>query len=812
MSAYDQLIEHLPTLWRPQPRDATLLAQWLAAVGSALDGAGADIQHVLRAHWFDTADAAAWAKHFGADRRERGLGVLRPNSVPDQREAQRYPHVRDLARLAALLDLPPWRDPASQREEVEEFRQRVHDVLGAYRAGLTPPVALRKLIDAALPEDMTVPLAAQRAMYALEEPVALRSQTTPLVATPAVQEGARVAPLSRWAVAGPGVPEFVVQGVAADAIGAATLNPMLELYTPSASVKGIGVAYAGTLAEGQALRLAAGRRHWLLRGAALLGSAAETAANAARDPSANGPYTEAATLAAGTAVAASAAADGAIWLLQRGAGADSVQRFDGSATPVVVDTDAPAGPYHALCCAGEAAWLGTDAGLFRCPLWPTDNQLRWSAVAGVAGAVRAITAVAHAGSEGVLAAGAQGLWQLGPDASVVAQRHATLDLVGFASDTTQELLATANALFLARQGQVWRYDAPSVSEQIADWVETAAPANDQTSPLPPITTLALTRDGSLWLAGAAGLARWFAGDDGVTRLAAFPDLLPGAVHGLEVDDRGMLWIAAANGLLRFDGRDMAQFDFANSVWLPLGDADLTYPEELRSEPRGFWLFDRAAGVWQRFDARTRRFADPALPLRATAAEAVNATLMRPALRAELGSFDGGQFVASGDVPAGELHLRIKPDETRTVDGVLPYLPANVVANGGTWRYLQMAPAATPPDAQRPWWSSEGQLFEPPLRSAAVPGHRRDLPAFLADAQHEGQFDHSAFVYPPSAKLTLVQAAAPIGIRVRLFVADPQQGIDPAIAERVWQLIARARPAGVPLQLMAEGTVLKESSS
>ena len=43
---------------------------------------------------------------------------------------------------------------------------------------------------------------------------------------------------------------------------------------------------------------------------------------------------------------------------------------------------------------------------------------------------------------------------------------------------------------------------------------------------------------------------------------------------------------------------------------------------------------------------------------------------------------------------------------------------------------------------------------------------------------------------------------------------PNAPIDPALALRVWQLIARARPAGIALQLMAEGQVLypKESTS
>jgi hypothetical protein len=807
MSTYDQLIDRLPTLWRPEPGDATLLVQWLRAVGSSLDTGAADIQHVLRAHWFDTADAAAWASHFAADRAERGLGALRPGHNADRREAATYPYVRDLARLGALLGLPPWRDPASLREGVEEYRQRVGDVLDAYRAGLVTPAALRRLVDAALPEVMGAPLSGQRRACAVEEPVALRRTIQPLVATPTVQEGDRVAPLSRWALAASGAPGFVLQGVAADAIGGATVNPMIERYAAGAAVPGIGVAYAGTLAPGQALRLSPGRRHWLLRGAELLASAPESAASAARDPSANGPHEIAATLAAGQARAATGAADGTLWLLVQDGAAFSVQRFDGTAL-MAVDTDAPAGPFHALRCAGDSAWLGTDAGLFRCPLWPADGVRRWSAVGGVGGAVRVLHA---APSDGLLAAGAAGVHELDANGAVLAQRHAGADLVALAVDGGREWLATAQALFIARQGRVWRYDGGSPSEDRADWLEVPAADNAQASPLPALRSIAVTPDGSAWLGGPAGLARWFAGAEGSTRLAAFPDVFAGAVHDLHVDERGMLWVAGDDGLFRFDGRDLAQFDFAASRWQPLGDADQLFPGEQRSEPRGFWRFDRAAVRWQRFDARARRFADAAFAPRAAPSDAVAAGLMRPALRAELGSFDGSTFSAEAEVPAASLRLRIKPDPTRVIDGVLPYLPDP--AGHATWRYLQMDTAPVPPAAgasPMAWWSTEGQLFPPPVHPAPVPGHRRDDSAFLTNPQGEGQFDRAVFVYPPSARLWALLPAEPaVGIRVRLFLPDPSQPIDPALADRVWQLIHRARPAGVPLQLAAEGSVLKE---
>lgn len=813
MPAAARLADLLPSLWRPEPGDATLLAQWLAAVGEMFDAGATDLQHVLRAHWFDSADAAAWAKHFAADRRERGLGALRPGHTGDRREALRYPYLRDLGRLGALLDLPPWRDPASLREGVEEYRQRIGDILGAYREGLVTPAGLRRLVDAALPEDMSAPLAAQRGRCAIEEPVALRATAIPLVAPQPAQEVDVVAPLARWTAAGTAAPAFVMAGVAPGGLLGATERPMVERYTPGAALKGIGVAYDGLLGDGQALRLAPARRHWLMRGAALAASPVETAGNAARDPSANGPYAAAATLSAGRGSALVMAPDGAPWLIQRESGAaQRVQRFDGS-TLQAVAAGAPSAPLHAMAMLGDSAWLGAGAGLFRCRLFAEDGALAWQAVAGVSGAVRGLEVTANGN---LIAAGAQGAWLLTPDGAVAGHRHAALDVVGYTHDSRREVIATERALFISCGERVWRYASTGPSEATPDWVEEADPDNTQASPLPPITAIATTPDGSLWLGGPAGLARWFGAPDGTTRLAAFPDVVTGAVHGLACDDRGMLWIGGDDGLFRFDGRDLAQYDFGAARWLPLGDADLAYPEELRSEPRGFWQYDRGTGEWQRFDARAGRFANPALPARAAASEPIGACTMLPALRAETGTWDGSVFTASADVPGASLKLRIKPAEHRIVDGVLPYLPAPVP--GSAWRYLQLQPDAQPPGGGGLWWSREGQLFPtpaapppPPARTAAVPGHWRDLPAFLTHPQHEGQFGQSAFAYPPSARLTLVQPADPmVGIRVRLFAADPARPVDPAVAARVWQLIARARPAGVPLQLMTEGTLVEET--
>ena len=78
-----------------------------------------------------------------------------------------------------------------------------------------------------------------------------------------------------------------------------------------------------------------------------------------------------------------------------------------------------------------------------------------------------------------------------------------------------------------------------VSEHLPDWQPETAPDAAMTSPLPALTALATTADGSLWLGGPAGLARWHVADGEGTRLEAFPELI-GAVHALQRDARGWL--------------------------------------------------------------------------------------------------------------------------------------------------------------------------------------------------------------------------------------------------------------------------------
>jgi hypothetical protein len=801
LSAHDRLRDLLPSLYRPEPDEGTLVNRFLLAQGFVVDGAAVQLQHVLRAHWFDIADKATWDAHYQTDRRERALPAANVRDAKDLKEILQYPYVADLARVCALLNLPPWLEPTDLRESVEEYRQRVSDVLDAYRLGLTTLAALRRLTEAALPEDMGAPLPQQRWPFAIEEPVALTRSRTQII-VPDAQEGDLVSPLFRWTLDDvQGTPTVYLQGVAPSGdLIAATEQPAIERFTPGETPAGVALAYLGTLAQGQTLRLSPARCSWLVLADALQVSPEETATNAAQDPSANGPWTAVSNPPTGQVRSAARALDNTLWLALEDGATWSLHRYDGAQFDAVTQ-GAPAGPYLSLRAHGAGVYLGAQQGLFRCPLFPEANQpFALSAVTGVPEALQALTEL----PDGRLAcAGGNGLARLKPDDTLDDRLLAGVGLRAVHADRDQLYLATAQALLLWDHERWFRYEGAQLSEGAADWAALdAGEVAAAVSPLPVVNVIAVTPDGSVWLGTARGLARYYVYADRTTLLEAFPDLGSGEIRALTVDERGMLWVAGDDGLFRYDGRNLAQYDFAQTRWVYLGQADTVYPDDISSAARGHWRFDGAQDRWERFDAGAERFTTFPLSKRAGNSAAARALLVTDSLRAELGQFDGNEFSNPQPVASNQFALRIKPDETRIVDGGPPALPSGA----GTWRYLQLEPANLTPPSGRPWWSREGRLFLPPQWQAPWPGHFRNQ----ASAWHaDGHFDDAVFVYPPSARLWMEYPVSPVvGVRVRLFRRMPDQAVAPALIDRVWQLLARAKAAGVPLQLALEGAVVK----
>lgn len=800
MSGFSRLAELLPSVYRPEPGDDTLLARLLASAGQSFDAAGLDLQDVLRAHWADVADSAIWARHFQTLRRERKLPALNVRDAKDVREVLAYPHVRDLGRLASLLDLPAYREPQSLAETVEEYRQRLGDLVEAYRLGLTTAPALRRLVEAALPEDPEVPRWQQRWPFAIEEPVATRRERA-AVSVPGAQEGALLAPLYRWTSAGrSGAPHVYLRGTSPQGEQvAATTDPGLELFTPGSVPAGVGLFYRGTVAPGTTLRLTPCRRTFVVSDDLLLASVPETLASAEADPAGNGPFTTVAAVPPGRVRAAVETLDHCVWLNVEDAGDWSLVRLGPSGATTVAGT--PAGPFNALLPFGDMMLLAAEQGLFAVPIFAAAPAA--VAVSGLTAPVRDLCA--HPGGD-VACAGDGGLHLLDGGLAVREQLLPGVPLAAVAARDGSLYVATVQALLLRNEGRWFRYEGAGLSEDLRDWEPfDPAAAASQTSPLPPVGRITIDGRGSLWLGTAAGLARYYARSGRTTLLEAYPDLVSSVVHAFTEDDRGMLWIAGEQGLFRADGERIAVYDFAASQWIWLGRLDSIYPDEVSEEERGHFRYDRAHGRWERFDPVRRGFSTASLAARAPASDASRAVVVADSVRAELGQLDHGTFSPAQPVAAEQLLVRVKPDETVIVNGGFPALP-RAPDGDRRWRYLQLEPDGFIPPPARPFWSREGRLFLPPQHPAPFPGHfRQASDAFTSD----GRFDEAVFSYPPSAELWMEEPAAPrIGTRVRLFKKSPDQVIDPALPGRVWSLLARTKAAGVPLELCVEGAIVK----
>jgi hypothetical protein len=566
---------------------------------------------------------------------------------------------------------------------------------------------------------------------------------------------------------------------------------------------GIALAYRGNLSAGETLRLSPSRRSWLVYQQQLQMSEAETSANTDTDPSANGPWAAVENPPSGNLRLLCEALDHSLWCALEDHGNWSLQRYDGSQF-IPVTQGLPAAPFHCLHSHGSALYLGTELGLYRCSLFPDEGQpYALEPVPAVPEAIRAIDALP---GQRLACAGDDGLAILDAQGALDARLLSGVGLQAVHARRAQLYLATPQALLLFDQGRWFRYEGAALSENLPDW-QPLEPADIGTavSPLPGVRLLADTGDGSLWLGTERGLARYYARQGRSTLLEAFPDLGTGRIHCLQRDDRGMLWVAGEDGLFRFDGRDLAQHDFAESRWQSLGLAASIYPDDLSENPRGHWRYNQGETRWEQYDSRLSRFGDPKLDLRQQPSNALQGLLLTASVRAQLGQFDGSQFTPQADLDWQQLAMRVKPTQERIVDGGLPALPA--YCEDARWRYLQLETMPLEvPATGRPWWSREGRLFPPPEQSGPFPGHFRTQ---ASSWNGDGRFDKAVFAYPPSARLWMEYRLPPkVGIRIRLFKSTPAQKVDPALIERVWALLVRAKPAGVPLELAVEGRIVK----
>jgi hypothetical protein len=799
MGRLEQILDRLPALYRPEEDDDGLLTQILRAVAEELEEVNREASDALQSHWFGYADSALYSPFFIRSREQAGL----PFPAYGDPVLDEFPYVHDLARLGALLALPPWLEPPLERETVEEYRTRIAHIVALYRDGLGTPVALRRMIEAQLPVDREGPPEEQDRPFLLEEfaPLVKRSQQ---ITTPG-EPPDMVGPLMRWTLENDGlvavVPTLYVQGVEPEeGEVAATTNPLVEIYHGDVSLPPLGIAYRDTLAPGDTLRLRPAYASWLARRGGLESARSRPTDTVPADPTAPGPWQPVEGAPETAIVALRRSHDRTLWAAANRNTAGELWRFDGREWMMALE-DLPT--LRCLSGGGRNLLVGTDEGLFRAPLYPAEaGSFAATAVPGLED--RAIHAILRV----------EGRWWLGTSKGIsLLEDDGDVQPFALREDrgTGVEVYAahqssggtlyfgTKLGLFQHQPGtDQWHYYAGTGQDWekfVPDDGESGELPGEEGVGLPPVRVVSRGPDASLWIGTDHGIARYVARPKGQmaykTVLQAFPDLTDGRVFAIEEDARGLVWFGTNRGLLRYDGRDWSQA--RPDGWKQLGSADLLYDDQ--PEQRGSWRFERSTSQWERSgDARQGG-------LRTTDDAAVLAILWTDQVVPDLGRWDGEEFVSSAKVSGAKLLMRCKPREDIVRDGGMPAVPRMPVG-ASEWRYLSLEPEGLEEPEERPSWTIEGRLLPPPDLPAPLPG-RYDLPV------PSGIFDEAVFAYKPAARVWFEwNAGRPLTVAARLQRKFTGESIDPAILDRVWQGIQQVRPAGVRAVLAVEKEIVR----
>lgn len=720
--------------------------------------------------------------------------------------------IHDLAYLATLLPLPPWQEPRPLRETIEVYRQRIRRTIDLYRNGLGTLDALRRVVATRLPVNLFAPVGQQDHPFWLEEFPPLVQQIQP-IQMPGVPVDL-VGPLMRWTVTNEGMaaisPTLYIQGVEPqpDLIDA-TQNPIIELYKQRETVARLGIAYEGTIAPGQTLRLQPAYASWIVTDSGLQRSDLNLT-----DPTAPGPWFPVAESPSARAVAFHQSSDRTLWMINNTEGTGTLWRYDGQTWTETL-SDLP--ELHCLAEVEQVLLIGTETGLEAMPLYPEDGSFVASPLSALNGSP--VFAIHRTTDDQWWVGTNTGAIKLEIGADITSASIQTSALQGTPIYTIhQDKIGTLyfggeRGLFQHQPGRdhwYW-YSGESRSEQIPDWkrLESSLPPPDQVF-LPPVRQIYRGSDTSLWLGTDQGIARYIArpvnGLTYETVLEAFPDLTTGKVVAIQEDDRGILWFATDRGLLRYDGKDLWQFQTeATANWVRLGQAD-TLQRDV-PESRGAWQFQRSSTQWQRFDDRSNDWVTVAIPLQTQAEAAVYNVYWTDQVVADLGTWDGATFTSEAAIATTQLRLRYKPDEQRILDGgiaAIPRLPVGI----STWRYLSLEPESLTLPPERPLWTIEGRLVPPPDRTAPPPGrYDSETPPPASN------FDEAVFAFNPAARVwmswTPRQACT---VLVRLKQSPGTDFTEPIILERVWQGMQQVRPAGIFTALAVEDTIVIPTDS
>ncbi len=844
MPIYNQLKSHLPSLYRPEIYDTGLVSEFLRSVGKILDDVSRDMNDVMQAHWYNYADSALYDAYLNLDRKQQELDLLKAHDSADRETIKAFPYLFDLARLGALMALPPWREPLPLREKVEEYRERLGLYVELYRNGLGTVNALRTIVEAELPPVPEVPRIQRERSFSIEEfaPLVTVRRTFKARGAPLGKDGQQlhvIGPLMRWSFVNDGLEAapltLYIEGVnTIPDQQDATENPVVELFHTGSEFPRSGIGYQGTIADGNVLRLQPAYQSWLGSGKAVLAARSDPTGTTDADPTAAGPWDTAAGAPAGVVTTMHQSQDRFLWVATHSNGNGELWRYDGSRWTQVLGS-LGLGIIHCLFEQDQALLIGTADSLLRMPLFPDDGDpFEATPVAPLAG--QAVYDILKDKDGTVWVATNNGAVWLNPDDSVTDSDLTGTEIYALHQDPHGVMyFGGESGLFQFQTGtEDWYwYRGEEESDQIKDWNPLILGELPQANEvyLPPVTSIHVGPDASLWIGTQQGFARYRArpehGLTYKTLLEAYPDLADGEVHAIREDARGLVWFCTSRGLFRFDGRDIAQYQTGSQRWVSQGRADSVYFTE-DAAPRDFWRFHPASSSWQYFDRTTRQWTVYADSPRSENENPVHVVQWTDSIAAESGTWESEAFKSSGPVAINDLRMRVKPTNERIVDGGLPAVP-RIPVGESTWRYLSLETETMPVSVSRPWWTREGRLLPPPdLEPVSVdrPGGTREdrlFPPRDQDAPYPGRygendpepeppeqiFDSTVFPYTPAAKVWLEWSGRrTFTAIVRLQTITADETVHPAIIDRVWQGIKKVRPAGVNVKLAVEEQIVR----
>lgn len=823
MPKYNQLREHLPSLYRPEVGDSGLVTVFLQAVGDLLDDIGRNMSDVMQAHWYKYADGVLYDPYFNLDRQMRELPRPDPYNPDDREELEAFPYLHDLARLGALMSLPPWREPTPLREKVEEYRERLGLFVKMYRNGLGTLNALRTVVEAELPPIPDVPRSQRERSFSIEEFAPLVTVSKPFEArgAPFDNEGKAenlIGPLMRWNFVNDGL-EAAALTIYVEGVGAianqqdATENPTLEIFKVGSERPRLAIAYQGTVPDGEVLRLRSAYMSWLGLDSGVHFAKSEPTDTETADPTVAGPWDP--TLGAPTTIitAIHQTPDRVLWVATDNAGVGELWRYDGSSWSKALDT-LDLKIMHCLCEQGQDLLIGTADGLLRMHLYPGEGESFTAEPVAALSGQAVYNMLLDQDDKCWLATSNGAAWLNQGDTVTNSDLQGTPIYALYQDQGGVLYLGGELGLFQYQPGtEHWYwYRGEEESDQIPDWNRFNPGELPQVTDvyLPPVTSIHVSLDASLWIGTKQGFARYRARSErGLTYktlLEAYTDLVDGEVYTIHEDARGLVWFCTSRGLFRYDGRDIAQFQSGTGRWVSQGRADSLYEGDQDAKPRDFWRFNRTLDTpaWQYFDRNTSQWTGFTDSPRSGNENAVRVVAWTDSVAADLGTWNGDEFNSTAPVPLVDLRMRVKPSDERIVDGGLPAVPRLPVGDS-TWRYLSLETAGMPISPNRPWWTREGRLVPPEDQPAPYPArYSIKFPTLSAD-----WFGEVVFAYKPAAKVWFEWSGGrTFTAIVRLQKLSPDESIHPAILDRVWQGIDKVRPAGVKVMLAVEEQIMR----